>query len=127
MKTKQTKSLAVFVKKECANCVGGQCCMIGQCLVLKGKPCLYFEKAVLGPVDYKFHQPGYDWGGLFDAYSAINGSYLSKQVKLRNCECGEPLLPGKRYCEKCKRKRARAARYQNKAKQRVSGRTKETT
>ena len=116
MKKRASATLNSFVKGECANydnyhkiCVYGYACK-----VLKGERCAYFEKAVLGPPDYKFRSPGYDYDKIFEQYAQINTRYIGKlhKVNVRKCDCGESLEPRRRYCEKCQIKRRRKT-YRN--------------
>jgi hypothetical protein len=77
----------------------------GKCWLTEGRPCKYFERCVLGPADYKYRLPCYDYEQLFEQYAAINRAYLSKQVTVRRCECSAALKPRHRYCEDCTRKK----------------------
>lgn len=97
MKKNITTNLVTFLKEHCAN-------FNRHCKVLKGKRCGYFEKAVLGPPDYKFRLPVYDYQKLFAQYAELTSSE-KQDVKVRRCECGEPLRPRHRYCESCKKAR----------------------
>lgn len=109
MKTR-TDYLTRFVKDECANydrhyqtCIDDKTCK-----VLGGEQCGYFEKAVLGPPDYKFRLPGYDYQKLFAQYAEQTNT-KTQAVEQRRCDCGNPLRPRQRYCEKCSRKRRQQA------------------
>ena len=77
-------TLLRFIKDECANydkhyqeCLSG-----GECKVLKGRPCGYFEKCVLGPPDYSYRLPGYDYSRLFAKCAEQTGA-KKEQVKQR--------------------------------------------
>jgi hypothetical protein len=109
---KETK-LTRFLAAECANygkhyalCVSDE-----PCDVLAGKRCGYFEKAVLGPVDYPYRLLGFDYGRLFGEYAALTRAKVG-MVKQRRCECGEPLRMRERYCQKCRIQRRRQS-YRN--------------
>ena len=77
------------------------------CLVLIGRQCGYFEKSVLGPVDYKFRLPNYDYQKLFAEYSEVTGKVF-ETVSGRQCECGKNLKPRQRFCSTCTKKRRKA-------------------
>jgi len=103
-------TLTRFVKNECANfdryyqsCVEGT-----PCKVLAGEQCGYFERSVLGPVDYKFRLPNYDYQKLFAQYADQTGK-ASEAVSQRLCECGKNLRPRQRLCDSCSEKRRRDA------------------
>ena len=68
---KQSKGLQLFLRDECANYdKHTEACLIPDCCkVLEGQRCDYFEHAVLGPPDYKFRLPGYDYQKLFAQYA----------------------------------------------------------
>ena len=104
----KNQTLTKFVKTECANYDKHyqQCVYDEPCKVLSGKQCEYFEKAVLGPPDYKFRLPSYDYGKLFAQYAKQTGAE-SETVEQRRCDCGNPLKPRQRYCADCARKRRR--------------------
>jgi len=120
MRINQT-TLVRFVKDECANYDKHyQECMSGKtCKVLNGERCGYFEKVVLGPPDYKYKLPGYDYAKLFAQYAEQTGAE-SQRVKVRRCACGTPLRHRQRYCERCTKIRARAANRQRQKKHRLS-------
>ncbi|MHC4479067.1 MAG: hypothetical protein ACYTEL_25865 [Planctomycetota bacterium] len=112
--------LVSFAKKECANWLSERKCCVGTrddkyfndhgtCRIAEGKPCRYFEQSVLGPPDYKFRLPGYDYEALFRQYSKINPVYRGEQVVVRRCECGAELQPRRRFCNSCRQKREREA------------------
>ena len=114
-------TLIRFVKDECANFDKHyQGCLSGKtCKVLGGERCGYFEKAVLGPPDYKYKLPGYDYQKLFAQYAELTDTKAQK-VKVRRCECGTPLRHRQRYCERCVKIRAREANRQRQKKHRLS-------
>jgi hypothetical protein len=103
---KESKGLTVFVRDECASYdKHDEACAFGDsCKVLDGQRCDYFEKAVLGPPDYKYKLPGYDYGKLFAQY-AEQTKTETQQVNLRRCGCGTRLRHRQRYCDECARKR----------------------
>jgi len=127
--------LAIFAKKLCACWCGRDGCFCtdvcsdepyfdllkvspGECLVTKGFPCSYFRKCVLPPEGYKYGPENLQ--ELREAYAIIDPKVQnSGKLRGRRCpgingiECGEPLLPRKRLCEKCRnRKRKNAYRKQ---------------
>jgi len=112
MSKKRGKSgLKGFIRDLCAcwshhNNSKGKCIFNGNCKVMTGNPCTYFEKSVLGPANYKYRTEGWDYKKLFDEYSGINPSYLSRvfHQTSRFCGCGQPLESKKRLCRLCRRK-----------------------
>lgn len=111
-----------FLKSECANYDSHyDCCLSADvsCNVLEGKRCKYFEKAVLGPSDYKYRLPGWDYTRLFAEYTELTGA-KTKKIQQRKCKCGEVLQYRQRFCEKCQRLKAKQAnkirqkKYRNK-------------
>ena len=99
--------LITFVKDQCANFSTSGDCVYGKpCLVVDGKPCGYFERSVLGPADYRYRVPGYDYAGLFAAYGQINLSFQGRAHKVvgRYCGCGAILRPRERFCPDCRRR-----------------------
>ncbi len=103
---KQSKGLTVFARDECANySKRDESCLFGDsCKVMDGQRCDYFEKAVLGPPDYKYKLRGYDYQKLFAQY-AEQIKAEKQQVEVRRCECGTPLRHRQRYCDECTRER----------------------
>jgi hypothetical protein len=103
---KQNKGLREFVRDECANYYKhDEACLFGDsCKLMDGQRCDYFEKAVLGPADYKFRLPGYDYQKLFAQY-AEQTKAEEQRVSVRRCECGRPLRYRQRFCAVCARKR----------------------
>lgn len=76
----------------------GGCLLQNECLVIEGKRCGYFEKAVL-PTGTR---------EMFSKYEAHCG--LTEPLvrpKVRQCSCGKVLKSRQRYCEDCRRKRRR--------------------
>ena len=73
------KALKKFIKNNCADYFKGECTGMtvhnetfrreGQCWVPEGRKCPYFERYVLGPVDYKFRP---------DNYAVISGEYKAE-------------------------------------------------
>ena len=98
------KILSVFVKKECANFYEGACVFKDVCIVLNGAPCRYFERAVLGPADYGYRLPGYDYAGISHEYRNVTKAEIRTALQ-RTCECGRILQKRQRMCEKCKIKK----------------------
>jgi len=45
--TAEIPSAGAVAEAECANCIGGRCLGGEPCVVLQGRPCKYFEAAVL--------------------------------------------------------------------------------
>ena len=102
----QNKTLIRFVKDECFNfnrhyqiCVDNK-----PCKVLTGQRCGFFEQVVLGPADYKFRLPNYDYQKLFAQYADLTKTETIV-VDQRRCTCGNPLKLRQRYCDDCARKR----------------------
>ncbi len=126
-KDKIDKHLGKFVKAECANWDDHYkcCCDDWPCRVLMGKPCRHFERAVLGPPDYPYRLPGYDYEKLFFAYRLIAPQAAGpRKLKVRTCpDCGEVLAPRRRYCDKCRRKHEKTARRDCEARRRKSRRS----
>jgi len=117
-------TLVRFVKDECANYNKHYqlCADDKPCKVLSGQRCGYFEKAVLGPPDYKYKLPDYDYAKLFAQY-AEQTKAENQIVKQRLCGCGKPLRLRQRYCDTCKQKKRqktkREAQQKFRRKQRV--------
>lgn len=126
-------ALTRFVKDQCANwtgdpqeeCLGASVFgepfrQPGKCWVMEGKPCKYFKDKVLGPEDYKYPHPCFVKDPAFEArvrkqYRKIDHTVV--EAEARRCpDCGAPLSPRERYCEKCTRKRRHKTRreYQRK-------------
>ncbi len=122
MNETQAGRLSSFVRSECANYDQhyGLCMEAANqdqpCLVLAGKPCRYFERAVLGPPDYPYQTAGYDWPKLFEAYGQINLRLAGRAVAVRRCECGTALAKRERVCAKCRTRRRQDAYRQYRAK-----------
>jgi len=107
-KTDQS-ALNHFVRTECANYRGDGCVYDQPCKVIQGKPCTYFERAVLGPPDYPYKTAGYDWHKLFEQYGQINPHLAGRGVTVRRCECGQVLGVRERICEKCRTRNRQSA------------------
>ena len=105
MKNKQT-TLTRFVKDECANFNKHyQACLDDKpCKVLAGERCGFFERVVLGPPDYKYRLPDYDYAKLFGQYAEMTKTD-ALTVEQRKCDCGNSLRLRQRYCDACSRKR----------------------
>jgi hypothetical protein len=116
-------TLTRFLKAECANYDRHYSICLRTdkpCEVLAdGARCGYFEKCVLGPPDYKFKLPGYDYAKLFAQYAEQTGA-KKQTVKDRRCECGNPLRYRQRFCDSCAKMRARAANRERQRKHRSS-------
>ena len=99
-------TLTRFVKQECANFDRHhQTCIEGMpCKVLGGEWCGYFEKAVLGPPDYKFRLPNWNYAKLFGEYDDLTGR-SSEVVTQRLCTCGENVKLRQRFCADCSEER----------------------
>jgi len=119
-KKKETKLIG-FLKDNRANYDRHyQSCLFADlCKVFDGERCGYFEKCVLGPPDYKYKLPEYDYAKLFAQYANLTGAKKQK-VKVRRCECGTPLRLRQRYCERCSKQRAKAANRERQRKHRLS-------
>jgi len=121
--SKIDRHLARFVRRECANYDAHHrlCSNDQPCRVLNGEPCSYFERVVLGPPDYSYKLPGYDYRRLFNAYGRINTKLAGRAVVIRTCACGAVLQPRERVCEKCREQRRRATYRQAQQKRRLAG------
>ena len=117
------KILIKFIKDNCANYDSyyRKCLFADSCRVLDGQRCGYFERYVLGPPDYKYKLPGYNYAKLFGQYADQTGAQ-KHQVKVRRCECGNPLQLRQRYCKSCAKKRAKTANRERARKHRFSKR-----
>lgn len=113
MREKQM-TLMSFVKDECAN-FGKHyqlCADDKPCRVLAGERCGYFERRVLGPPNYKYKLPDYDYQKLFAQY-AEQTKAENQIVEQRLCGCGNPLKLRQRYCETCRRNRRQKTKREN--------------
>ena len=101
-------TLTRFIRDECANYAKHyqECLSDSECKVLSGERCGYFEKCVLGPPDYPYRLPGYDFAKLFAQYAEQTGA-RKQSVRIRRCGCGTPLRHRQRYCDSCAMKRRR--------------------
>lgn len=118
---RKDKTLVGFLKDNCCNYDKHyqSCLFDDSCRVLNGERCGYFEKAVLGPPDYKYKIPGYDYAKLFAQYAEITKT-KKQTVKVRRCECGTPLLRRQRFCPQCSKSRAKKANRERVRKHRLS-------
>jgi hypothetical protein len=110
-----------FIKDECSNYDKHQqtCLSDKPCKALNGQRCGYFEKAVLGPPDYKYRLPGYDYAKLFGEYAQLTGAE-KQDVKVRRCDCGTPLTrPKQKVCSACKTKNRKATYRRSRGKRRA--------
>lgn len=104
-------TLNTFVRNFCSNFYENTC-VFGDCKVLDGKPCDFFEKGVYPECD-----PGYLYATETDSHEKVLTGYrkIKKGFKglkienIRTCECGKPLLPHKRYCDSCRISRRKAS------------------
>jgi len=112
-------TLTRFLKDNCANFDKHyqKCLFADSCRVFDGQRCGYFERCVLGPPDYKYKLPGYDYAKLFGQYAEQTGAQ-SQRVKVRLCECGTPLRLRQRYCKVCAKKRAKVSNRERQKKHR---------
>ena len=111
---KRTVGLIAFLKGStdpkagipgCANYdhhYGG--CLHGKCLVLEGKRCAYFERAVLPTGDSNIRQK----------YEDLTGAYIEGLAVNLCSDCGKSIPPRRRYCDRCTQKRRRATYRQYK-------------
>ena len=120
---KITATLSKFVRSECPNydpyyngclfcwagcrndadCLGYIDLSHTFCKVSQNKRCGFFEVAVLGPPDYPYRVPGYDYQKIFTQYGRINPAFAGRGVVVRLCECGAVLGPGRRVCDRCQK------------------------
>lgn len=106
MKKRASAALNSFVKGECANYDNSEkrCVFDYKCKILAGKRCAYFERAVLGPPDYKYRRSGYNYKKIFKQYSQIRKELRGElhKVNVNSCAiCGEAIPPNFTYCERC--------------------------
>ncbi len=108
MKKTKESTIIAFLKDNCANYDRHyqKCLFADTCRVFDGQRCGYFEKCVLGPLDYKYKLPGYDYSKLFAQYSELTGAQ-TQRVKVRRCGCGAVLNLRQRFCGSCAKKRAK--------------------
>ena len=114
-------TLKKFIKDECANYgkFYQKCLCADSCRIFDGQRCTYFEKCVLGPPDYKYKLPGYDYSKLFAQYAELTKTE-KQRVKVRYCNCGTPLQHRQRCCEICSKRREKEANRQRQRKHRLS-------
>lgn len=118
MKKTKESTIVAFLKDNCANYDRHyqKCLFADSCRVFDGQRCGYFEKCVLGPPDYKYKLPGYDYSKLFAQYAELTGAQRQR-VKVRRCGCGAVLSPRQRFCESCAKKRRLATYRENRQRQ----------
>lgn len=110
-------------KDNMPGCDSYGCCLLATlCLVEQGKRCGYFERAVLPTVS------GLRGGDkILNEYQnrcRVSGVLKIKMATVRFCQCGQPILPGRRFCDKCKqRKRQQTYRNSRQKSQSLSGAT----
>lgn len=103
-----------IVREECANLVRGECMGLdvwgnrfrdpGPCSILDNKPCGYFREILIPTATLRG-----EYEPILRAYKKLDERMEGEDV--RRCECGQELLPRKRFCPRCaKRKRAAASR-----------------
>ena len=108
-------TLSSFVKQECANFVSGECIGIdvfgkrfrdqGICYIVEKRLCVYFVRCVLP----RAKENG--CGNVISQYQKIDIDSELKDLKVRSCSCGVEIPKGKKFCEKCrKRKRQETKR-----------------
>jgi len=108
--------LRTFVVGECANAQAGDRCLFLEksgCLVVRGRRCRYFERAVLplltrcaSPRCLKLYPDAV--GGYLKLHPELNGTLVPEPT--RACPlCGEPLKKRQRYCDACAKARRKAA------------------
>ncbi len=120
MKTKQN-ALTAFARRHCANWnVPDKSCTPtgGPCLISQGKPCRYFERSVFRICDpsCKFATETAQYETLLDLYLKINPNLQQTEPeKIRLCDCGIPLKPRRRVCDKCQKARSLEAKRKWKA------------
>ncbi len=91
----------------CANYdrLSGDCLLGKKCKVEQGKRCSYFERAVLptGGSDIR------------EKYESLTGAYIEGETRNLCNDCGRPIPPRRRYCDKCVVKRRQATYRQRRA------------
>mgnify|MGYP005646781095 CR=1 FL=1 len=124
------KTLPLYVRDECANwssnlkgCLGGS-----PCLVLLGKRCGYFERAVLPPEGYPYPNRTFAQNPKAEKqvrqeYGLVGGRRYDP--KARFCKCGNPLAKYRQMCEQCRRKRRQKSKreYQRRWRRKNGGLT----
>ena len=124
-----SNALTKFVRNECAcwDKYGKRCIGVdvynrtfraeGPCWVMHGKPCEYFRKYVLCPEGYSYPNIAFQKSHAYEKkvrrlYNKIDKTEVV--IAGRRCpgahegkECGAPLLPRRRYCDRCRDRRRR--------------------
>ena len=104
-------NLKQFVRTHCANWDRNDC-VFGECKIMEGKPCTYFEVSVWGIGDpnypYATHTEGY--GKRMKEYLALRKDFRGYKKAERYCDCGQALQLKKRICDICAKKRVRGDR-----------------
>lgn len=122
-----SNSLTSFIRSECAcwysygkRCIGINALNVPftaeePCWVMFGKPCNYFKKYVLCEPDYKYPPYAFQQNPDYEKkVRRLYGKIDNEEVEItgRRCtgiyegkECGAPLLPRRRYCNKCRNRR----------------------
>ena len=106
-----------LVKAECANYRDDGCiardAQENECLIAAGKRCSYFEKCLLPLADEPSPagEPKLQGSRQKAADIYAKEHHLTQLVREeRLCpDCGEPLPHRRRYCNRCRRQRAKAA------------------
>ncbi len=116
-------TLLSFVRQECADFINSECLEIdpfgrpfkrlqqGSCSILQNESCYYFNRCVL-PIAI---QDG-DIDVISQYEEIMDKDFKVIQFNQRKCECGESLKKGKKFCEKCRKKRRQITKrmYQQK-------------
>jgi len=123
-------AMAGIAKQHCANfgsegiCGGVKPCTDGsqvrflpegaRCLLLEGKGCGYFESNVMPMAleswEWKNPSEGKRFREAVDHYRRVHGEIKGLARRARRCpDCGEPIGPRKRYCQKCAADRQKAS------------------
>jgi hypothetical protein len=63
------------------------------------------------------------YGNVISSYQKIDIDSELKKIKVRNCGCGAELPKGKKFCEKCRKKRRQKTDRENQRKYRVQRHT----
>lgn len=108
-KKRPPSAVTAEARRECANMTDGKHLDTKPCLLLSGKRCDYFEKAVLPAAEERVLEAYKKWlaGGEIDM----------RVASTRRCKCGARLRPKRRMCDKCS-KAARRKSYRDAQKKR---------